>query len=112
MELPTKFEPITHIKISKQTGKPLSKETIKRYKKYLNRLALAGYPTKQSLLSNQDDIVEFIDLLFDPDVPPQEKTKNYIEKRLYYSAMFYALDTIDNRYYTTLYQGFQEATIY
>lgn len=77
------FEPITHVKITK-SGTPLAKGSVAIYKTRLNRLAQAGYDTIQKLVDQADEIIQFLDLFLDDK-------DDAVEKRYYYSAIFYAL---------------------
>lgn len=97
------FEPIPHTKLKKD-GEPLSKFTLKLYKRLLNRLADAGYDTIHSLILNAPDVVELIDIVVDGDTDTHRA-----EKRKYLSAIFYALDTTPLGLKTAYYQAFQTA---
>lgn len=81
------FEPLTHIKINKKSGKPLSKNTVKIYKCLLNRLAEAGIDTKQKLLEEHAFVIDLLQTIHD-----QECSQDKDIKRKYFSAIFYALD--------------------
>ena len=98
------FEKLTHTKVSKRTGKPLSKVSIKIYKSLLNRLAKAGISTKKHLLEEQQYVIDLLDIIID--------TKGEIanaEKRKYYSAIFYALDEEPNDSKTLYHEAFLKA---
>ena len=81
------FEPLTHTKVNKKTGKPLSKNTVKIYKSLLNRLAEAGIDTKQKLLDEHRFVIDLLQIIHD-----QESSEDKDVKRKYFSAIFYALD--------------------
>lgn len=100
------FEPITHIKISKRTGKPLSKISIKIYKSLLNRLAKAGISTKKHLLEEQQYVIDLLDIIIDA-----EGEVANAEKRKYYSAIFYALEGVPNEETTLYHEAFLKAKV-
>lgn len=106
METPMTFEPITHIKISKRTGKPLSKVSIKIYKSLLNRLAKAGIATKKDLLEEQQYVIDLLDIIIDA-----EGELANAEKRKYYSAIFYALEDVPNDEKTLYHAAFLKAKV-
>jgi hypothetical protein len=106
MEDPQTFEPLTHIKISARTGKPLSKISIKIYKSLLNRLAKAGISTKKQLLEEQQYVIDLLDIIIDA-----EGEVANAEKRKYYSAIFYALDEIPNEEKTLYHEAFLKAKV-
>lgn len=84
------FEQITHTKINQygvNKGKPISENTVKIYKKLLNRFADADLDTKQKLISNPKAVIDLIENAVDND-----ESEGRAEKRQYYSAVFYALD--------------------
>jgi hypothetical protein len=98
------FEPLTHIKTSLRTGKPLSKISIKIYKSLLNRLAQAEIDTKAKLIENPEEVITIIDFV----VEGEGEVANS-EKRKYYSAIFYALDEYPNEQKALYYQAFLKA---
>ena len=106
MEDPQTFEPLTHIKISARTGKPLSKISIKIYKSLLNRLAKAGISTKKQLLEEQQYVIDLLDIIIDA-----EGEEGNAEKRKYYSAIFYALDEIPNEEKLLYHAAFLKAKV-
>lgn len=84
------FEQITHTKINqygKNKGNPISENTVKLYKKLLNRLAESDFDTKEKLVSESKSVVALIETVVDNDEP-----EGRAERRQYYSAVFYALD--------------------
>lgn len=106
MEPSQTFEPITHVKISKRTGKPLSKVSIKIYKSLLNRLAKAGIATKKDLLEEQQYVIDLLDIIIDA-----EGELANAEKRKYYSAIFYALEDVPNEEKTLYHKAFLKAKV-
>jgi len=106
MEPSQTFEPITHVKISKRTGKPLSKVSIKIYKSLLNRLAKAGIATKKDLLEEQQYVIDLLDIIIDT-----EGELANAEKRKYYSAIFYALEDVPNEEKTLYHEAFLKAKV-
>ena len=111
------FEPITHVKINKSTGAPISKKWIGTYKSILNKIATGGIDTKEKLISDSDEVLLMIDTLFpetdSDDTTDEEKQKTQdkarTEKRLYYSAVFYALDEYTLEFKKPYYDAFQKA---
>jgi len=85
------FEPITHIKINQygvNKGNPISENTVKVYKKLLNRLAEGEvFDTKEKLVSDPHSVIDLIEAVVDSD-----ESEGRALKRQYYSAVFYALD--------------------
>jgi hypothetical protein len=81
------FEPITHVKLNKKTGLPISNSTVKTYKTLLNRLAQQGYDTKQKLVTEQRPVIRYIE-----SVAGEDNDKSRYLKRQYLSAIFYALE--------------------
>jgi hypothetical protein len=81
------FEPITHVKLNKKTGQPISNSTVKTYKTLLNRLAQQGYDTKEKLVSEQRPVVRYIESIAEEDTEDSR-----LLKRQYLSAIFYALE--------------------
>lgn len=106
MEDAQTFEPLTHIKVSARTGKPLSKVSIKIYKSLLNRLAKAGISTKKQLLEEQQYVIDLLDIIIDA-----EGEEGNAEKRKYYSAIFYALDEISNEEKLLYHAAFLKAKV-
>ena len=111
------FEPITHVKINKSTGAPISKKWVGTYKSILNKLATGGIDTKEKLIKESDEVLLMIDILF-PETSPDDTTdeekqktqdKARTEKRLYYSAVFYALDQYALEFKKPYYDAFQKA---
>lgn len=101
------FEPITHIKINqfgKNKGKPISKNTVKIYKKLLDRLADAEIDTKDKLAENQEQVIVVIEAVVDADDEDGRALK-----RQYYSAIFYALDEYPLETKKLYYDYFQKA---
>lgn len=101
------FEKLTHTKVSKITGKELSKETIKIYKMLLNRIAKSGIDTKQKLLESPKDVIGVLN-----DIYEGTNEESQTEKRRYYSAIFYALDEYSNDLKKEYYEAFQNAKIH
>jgi len=81
------FEKLTHTKINKKTGQPLSKNTTKIYTGLLNRLALAGIDTRQKLIEEHTFVIDLLQTIHDEDTSGDKDIK-----RKYFSAIFYALD--------------------
>ena len=84
------FEQITHTKINqygKNKGNPISQNTVKLYKKLLNRLAESDFDTKEKLVAESKSVVDLIETVVDND-----EREGRAERRQYYSAVFYALD--------------------
>ena len=81
------FEKLTHIKINKKTGKPLSPNSVKAYKTILNRIAETGIDTKEKLVEESPFVIALINAIYD-----QESSVDKDIKRKFYSAIFYALD--------------------
>jgi hypothetical protein len=106
MEDAQTFEPLTHIKVSARTGKPLSKVSIKIYKSLLNRLAKAGISTKKQLIEDAQYVIDLLDIIVDI-----EGEEGNAEKRKYYSAIFYALDEIPNEEKTLYHEAFLKAKV-
>jgi hypothetical protein len=103
---PQTFEPITHIKVSARTGKPLSKVSIKIYKSLLNRLAKAGISTKQQLIEDAQYVIDLLDIIIDA-----KGEAGNAEKRKYYSAIFYALEEMPNDSKTLYHTAFLKAKV-
>jgi hypothetical protein len=93
------FEDLTHTKISKYSGQPLSENTVKIYKQHLNRLAKEGYDTKESLLKNHKKVIKHISTI----------ESNNIKRRLYFSSIFYALDEYPQEKQKPYYNAFLKA---
>jgi len=93
------FETLTHTKLNKKTGEPLSENSVKIYRTLLNKISKLGYDTKDSLVKNQAKIVSHIN---------SATNENHI-KRQYYSAIFYALDEYSHTDQSIFYKAFQEA---
>lgn len=74
-------------KFTFSTTKPLSKDTKLVYQAKLNKLAKAGFVTKEDLIANQDDVVKLVESLV-ADVPDERRAR---EGRLYFSAIFAAI---------------------
>lgn len=73
-------------RLSKTTGKPLSKETIKKYKTKLNILADEyGFDTPEKLLDSAPAVVVFM----------RNHSKRYVDMFYFLSAVFYAIGTQD-----------------
>jgi hypothetical protein len=106
MENAQTFEPLTHIKVSARTGKPLSKVSIKIYKSLLNRLAKAGVSTKKQLIEDAQYVIDLLDIIVDI-----EGEEGNAEKRKYYSAIFYALDEVSNDEKTLYHEAFLKAKV-
>jgi len=111
------FEPITHVKINKSTGAPISKKWVNTYKNILNKLSTSGIDTKEKLIHHSDEILCVIEVLF-PETDPTDTTseekqrtqdKARADRRLYYSAIFYALDEYALEYKKPYYDAFQKA---
>lgn len=111
------FEPITHIKLNKTTGAPIGKAWVKRYVKLLDELATGGIDTKEKLVSDATEVITLIEIL-ESDTDPSDKTieekqktqdKAREQKRLYYSAIFYALDEYPLDAKKLYYDAFQKA---
>jgi ATP-dependent protease Clp ATPase subunit len=98
-----KFEKITHVKISRYSGKPLAANSVKQYVKLLNNIAAAEIDTKEKLIHNQQEVITLIDLYVDGD----DEAKKFL-KRQYYSAIFYALDEYHNDLKKEYYDAFQK----
>lgn len=98
------FEAITHTKVNKKTGKPISINTVKVYKKLLNRLAEAEIDTKDKLAENQEQVIVVIEAVVDADDEDGRALK-----RQYYSAIFYALDEYPLETKKLYYDYFQKA---
>lgn len=98
------FEAITHTKVNKKTGKPISINTVKIYKKLLNRLAEAEIDTKDKLAENQEQVIVVIEAVVDADDEDGRALK-----RQYYSAIFYALDEYPLETKKLYYDYFQKA---
>lgn len=98
------FEEITHIKINKKSGKPISKTAIKSYKDHLNKLAEAGFDTKDSLVKNQEEVIALVDMIVDAD-----DSHARAAKRVWYSSIFYALDEYHLDSKKEYYEAFQKA---
>jgi hypothetical protein len=81
------FEPLTHTKLNKKTGLPISNNTVKVYKTLLNRLAEQGYDTKEKLISEQRPVIRYIDSVIGNDSDSSRQLK-----RQYLSAIFFALE--------------------
>jgi len=90
---------------SKRTGEDRSKNTIKLYKTYLNKLANMGYTTKKDLVEKQIDVVNDI-------------KKNVLESngnttvmnqktRIFLSAIYYVLHDVSYSDLTAYYELFQ-----
>lgn len=97
------FEKINHTKINKKTGKPLSKNSLKIYKGMLNKLADAGFDTKEKLIQESELVIQLLDVIYDEDTS-SDKT----EKRRYLSAIFYALDEYPLEKKQLFYDEFQK----
>ena len=93
------FEELSHTKISKYSGKPLSPTTVKIYTQHLYRLAKEGYDTKEILIKKHKKIIKHI---------CSTETDN-IKRRLYYSSIFYALDEEGQDKQKPYYEAFQKA---
>jgi hypothetical protein len=96
------FEPITHIKLKKD-GNPISKGSLKIYKRLLNRLAEGDFDTKHKLKIFPTEVLDLIETVVDGD-----EDKHRAEKRQYLSAIFYALDTEPLGQKTAYYDYFQK----
>ena len=95
------FEKLSHVKISKYTGEPLSTSTVRVYTQRLTILSKEGYDTKDSLLKSHKKIIEFIKSL--------DADNQY--KRGFFSAIFYALDEYPQdkqKPYYDAFQGFKD----
>jgi hypothetical protein len=97
-----KFEKLTHVKISRYSGKPLAANSVKQYVKLLNAIASAEIDTKEKLIQNQEEVITLINLFVDGD----DEQKKFL-KRQYYSAIFYALDEYHNDLKKEYYEEFQ-----
>jgi hypothetical protein len=84
--------------------KEITKNTLSSYKSRLNRLATAGYSTVDSLVNNQDDIIQIVKDSGGDSDPERHK------KRIFMSAIFYALSDLDNSHKKKYHAYFQ--TIY
>jgi hypothetical protein len=96
------FEPITHTKLKKD-GSPISKGSVKIYKRLLNRLAEGDFDTKHKLTLYPTEVLDLIDTVVDGD-----EDKHRAEKRQYLSAIFYALDLVPLGQKTAYYDYFQK----
>lgn len=101
------FEKLTHTKINKKSGKPLSKNTVKIYTSLLNRLAQAGIDTKEKLVHEYKFVIDLIQTIHDEDTSGDKDIK-----RKYYSAIFYALDEYALDLQKPYYDAFQNAKEY
>lgn len=70
-----------------ESTKTLSKTTQKIYTSALNRLALMEIDTREKLMSEQKFVIEVLEAIFDED-----NDKERHEKRVYLSAIFWALN--------------------
>lgn len=87
-----------------ESKKTLANSTQKIYLQALNRLAIMEIDTRQKLMDNQELVVSVLDCIFDEDTDKQR-----YEKRVYLSAIFWALhdEPLDKK--QTYYQAFQKA---
>jgi hypothetical protein len=82
-------------------SKDVSVNTRKIYKTHLNKIAAAGYSTLNDLMNSPRSVIEVIDgIMPEPDLLPkatlEERMKAYrVKKRIFYSAIFYALSDTD-----------------
>lgn len=90
------FEKITHVKVSK-TGRPLSKNTISTYTTKLNLLSIADIDTIQALVDYPQHTIDIIDF----------EAKSDRDKRIFYSAIFYALHNRPLEEQRPYYEAFQ-----
>lgn len=97
------FEKLTHTKINKKTGQPLSKNSVIVYKNLLNRLADAGIDTKAKLIEESEFTIQLISDIYET----QEKEDNEMKRRMY-SAIFYALDQEPLAVQKPYYEAFQK----
>lgn len=87
-----------------ESTKTLSKTTQKIYRGALNRLALMDVDTRAKLISEQKYVVEVLNTIFDED-----NDKERHEKRVYLSAIFWALNDEPLRKKKDYYDAFQKA---
>ena len=87
-----------------ESTKTLSKTTQKIYLGALNRLALMEVDTKQKLMDEQKFVLEVLDAIFDED-----NDKERHEKRVYLSAIFWALNDQPLKKKQLYYDAFQKA---
>lgn len=87
-----------------ESTKELSKTTQTIYKGALNRLALMEIDTRKKLMSEQKFVVEVLNTIFDTD-----NDKERHEKRVYLSAIFWALNDEPLKKKKHYYDAFQKA---
>ena len=83
--------------------KALSKSTSKIYKSHLNQLSEFGFDTREKLMKNQKKIVVLINELVEGD----DDTARH-KKRVFYSAIFYALHDEPLTKKKRFYEAFQK----
>ena len=99
-----RFERLSHVKLNKKTGQPISKKSVEIYRGLLNRLAEAEIDTKQKLIEEYEAVISIIDFLH-----PTDSKEDNAQKRHYYCAIFYALDEYPLDKQLPYYEAFQRA---
>jgi len=96
--------PENHQPINKKTGDALSANTVKIYKAKLNKLAKQGYADVETVLAKQEEIVAAMN----KEIPGDTKADRY-KKRVFLSAIFFALGSKTVDQIPHLYAAFQKA---
>jgi len=96
--------PENHQPINKKTGEELSVFTVKTYKSKLNKLAKRGYTDVDELLENQEEIVAAMNKEI-----PGDTSKDRYKRRVFLSAIFFAIGSKTVDEIPHFYAAFQKA---
>ena len=96
--------PENHQAINKKTGEELSVFTVKTYKGKLNKLAKRGYTDVDELLENQEEIVAAMNKEI-----PGDTSKDRYKRRVFLSAIFFAIGSKTVAEIPYFYSAFQKA---